>query len=80
LLEYEIPKYDGDLGAPNVFTDLPAATMERKIDLVFRHHPSQAHRQWFSPEVFRGLARVRSMEFVATEGLAEAFYCRKATF
>jgi LmbE family N-acetylglucosaminyl deacetylase len=80
ILEYEIPKFDGDLGVPNLFADLPAATLERKIELVLQHYPSQAHRQWFSPDVFRGLARIRGMECVAREGLAEGFYCRKATF
>jgi LmbE family N-acetylglucosaminyl deacetylase len=77
VLEYEIPKYDGDLGAPNFFAALPAATLERKIELVRQAFPSQASKPWFTPEVFRGLARLRGMECVAPEGMAEAFYARK---
>ena len=78
ILEYEVPKYDGDLGSPNLFVALPAATLERKIELVLRGFPSQAGKAWFTPEVFRALPRLRGMECVAPEGLAEAFYCRKA--
>jgi LmbE family N-acetylglucosaminyl deacetylase len=80
ILEYEIPKFDGDLGAPNFFAHLPAAVVERKIDLLLQHYPSQSSRQWFSPDVFRGLARIRGMECAAPEGLAEGFHCRKAVF
>jgi LmbE family N-acetylglucosaminyl deacetylase len=78
ILEYEIPKYDGDMGSPNLFATLPAATLERKIELVVRGFPTQAGKPWFTPDVFRALARLRGMECVAPEGLAEAFYCRKA--
>jgi LmbE family N-acetylglucosaminyl deacetylase len=80
ILEYEIPKYDGDFGSPNFFSPLPASLLERKIDLVMKAFPTQAGKPWFTPELFRGVARVRGMECVAPEGLAEAFYCRKATF
>ena len=80
ILEYEIPKYDGDLGAPNLFAPLPAAVLERKIALLLRHFSSQSGKAWFTPELFRALPRIRGMECVAAEGLAEAFYCRKATF
>jgi len=78
ILEYEIPKYDGDLGVPNFFAPLPAATLERKIALVLQHFPTQAGRPWFTADLFRALARIRGMECVAPEGVAEAFYCRKA--
>ncbi len=80
ILEYEIPKYDGDFGSPNLFSAIPAATLERKISLVLQHFGSQAGKQWFDPELFRAVARLRGMECGAPEGLAEAFYCRKATF
>ena len=80
ILEYEIPKFDGDFGTPNFFSPLPAATLERKIELVVRHFASQAGKQWFAPELFRAVARIRGMECVAPEALAEAFYCRKAVF
>jgi LmbE family N-acetylglucosaminyl deacetylase len=78
VLEYEIPKYDGDLGAPNTFAPLTAARLERKIELLLHHFPTQRGKQWFAPELFRALPRIRGMECVAPEGLAEAFYCRKA--
>jgi LmbE family N-acetylglucosaminyl deacetylase len=80
ILEYEIPKYDGDLGVPSFFSWLPAATLERKIALVLEHFRTQAGKPWFTAELFRAVARVRGMECVAPEGLAEAFYCRKAVF
>jgi LmbE family N-acetylglucosaminyl deacetylase len=80
ILEYEIPKFDGDFGTPNFFSALPAATLERKIALLFRHFASQAGKQWFAAELFRGVSRIRGMECVAPESYAEAFYCRKAIF
>jgi LmbE family N-acetylglucosaminyl deacetylase len=80
VLEYEIPKYDGDLGSPNLFSALPPALLDRKIALVLEHFRSQAGKPWFDPTLFRGLARIRGMECAAAEGLAEAFYCRKAIF
>lgn len=80
ILEYEIPKYDGDLGSPNLFSPLVADTLERKIGLIVEAFPTQVGRPWFTPDLFRAVARVRGMECVAPDGLAEAFYCRKATF
>jgi len=80
ILEYEIPKFDGDFGSPNFFSALPAAALERKIALVLRHFATQAGRQWFSADLFRAVARIRGMECVAPEAFAEAFYCRKAVF
>lgn len=78
ILEYEIPKYDGDFGSPNLFSALPAAIVERKIALLQKHFPSQAGKPWFTPDLFRAVARLRGMECAAP--LAEAFYCRKALF
>jgi len=80
ILEYEIPKYDGDFGSPNVFATLPAATLERKIALLLEHFPTQAGKPWFTEDLFRAVARIRGMESVAPERYAEAFYCRKAVF
>jgi len=80
VLEYEIPKYDGDLGAPNLFSPLAAATVDRKIELVLAGFPTQAGKPWFTADLFRAVARIRGMECAAPEGLAEAFYCRKAVF
>ncbi len=80
ILEYEIPKFDGDLGVPNLFAPLSRATLERKIALLVEHFPSQREKAWFQPDLFRALPRLRGMECVAPEGLAEAFHCRKAIF
>ena len=80
ILEYEIPKYDGDFGSPNFFAPLPAATLDRKIDLLLGHFPSQVGRHWFTADLFRAVARIRGMECNAPDGFAEAFYARKARF
>jgi LmbE family N-acetylglucosaminyl deacetylase len=80
IWEYEIPKYDGDFGSPNFFASLPAATLERKIELVLKHFTTQASRSWFTADLFRAAARIRGMESAAPEGHAEGFYCRKARF
>ena len=78
ILEYEIPKWDGDLGQPNVYMPLTAAVLERKIELLHRHFGTQRSKQWFDAETFRGLARLRGMECRAPERYAEAFVVRKA--
>jgi LmbE family N-acetylglucosaminyl deacetylase len=80
ILEYEIPKFDGDIGSPNFFSALSHATLQRKIDLVLQHFASQAGKQWFTADLFQAMARIRGMECVAPESVAEAFYCRKAVF
>jgi LmbE family N-acetylglucosaminyl deacetylase len=80
ILEYEVPKYDGDLGSPNVFAPLPRAMLERKIDLILEHFGSQAGRQWFTRDLLQALPRIRGMECVAPDQVAEAFYARKVVF
>jgi LmbE family N-acetylglucosaminyl deacetylase len=74
ILEYEIPKYDGDLGSPNVFVALDDSTARRKVDGIVQHFPSQRHRDWFDPETFRALLRLRGMEANAPGRFAEGFY------
>jgi LmbE family N-acetylglucosaminyl deacetylase len=78
ILEYEIPKWDGDLAQANAYMALPAAVMERKIALLLEHFGTQRSKDWFDPETFRGLARLRGMECRAPERYAEAFVVRKA--
>jgi LmbE family N-acetylglucosaminyl deacetylase len=80
ILEYEIPKYDGDFGTPNFFAPLPAAVLEKKIEFLLASFPSQSTKSWFSPDLFRAVARIRGMECNAPERMAEAFYCRKGVF
>jgi LmbE family N-acetylglucosaminyl deacetylase len=77
VLEYEIPKWDGDLGQPNVYRAIPAATFDRKVELLLASFPSQAGRDWFADQTFRALARLRGIECRAPEGYAEAFTGRK---
>ena len=77
ILEYEIPKVDGDLGRPNVFVPLSAELVEEKLSLLERFFPSQAGRHWFDRETFLGLMRLRGMECVAPDRYAEAFTARK---
>jgi len=77
ILEYEIPKYDGDLGSPNLFVPLTEATTRKKIDHVMRYFKSQRNKQWFTKETFLSLLRLRGIECNSASGYAEAFYCRK---
>lgn len=77
ILEYEVPKWDGDMGQPNVYVPMAADTLQRKIDLLIKHFGSQRSKHWFDDETFRGLARLRGMECRAPERYAEAFFARK---
>jgi LmbE family N-acetylglucosaminyl deacetylase len=77
ILEYEIPKWDGDMGQPNLYMPISANALQRKIDLLGCHFRSQRSKQWFDAEIFRGLARLRGMECRAQERYAEAFFARK---
>jgi len=77
ILEYEIPKYDGDLGRPNLFMPLAADVVEQKLALLEQHFLTQAGKHWFDRELFLGLMRLRGMETAAPERYAEAFTCRK---
>jgi LmbE family N-acetylglucosaminyl deacetylase len=77
ILEYEIPKWDGDLLPPNVFVPLSGPIMQHKIQLLMRHFGTQRSKHWFDEETFRGLARLRGLECNAPERYAEAFHGRK---
>jgi LmbE family N-acetylglucosaminyl deacetylase len=77
LLEYEIPKYDGDLGRPNFYAPLTEQVAQRKVDTLMACFASQRGRHWFKPDLFMALMRLRGMECNAPSGLAEAFYVRK---
>jgi len=77
ILEYEVPKYDGDLGAPNVFVPLDEADCRQKIEHLVTHFKSQQTRRWFSEDLFLSLLRLRGMECNAPARFAEGFYCRK---
>ena len=75
ILEYEIPKYDGDFGAPNIFVPLTDELAQKKAAHVFESFPSQSDKHWFSEETFLALMRLRGVECASR--YAEAFYCRK---
>ncbi|WP_207482587.1 PIG-L deacetylase family protein [Arenibaculum pallidiluteum] len=77
ILEYEIPKWDGDLGRPNMYMPVSARLLERKIRLLEGIYGTQRAKDWFDGETFRGLARLRGMECRAPERYAEAFTLRK---
>jgi LmbE family N-acetylglucosaminyl deacetylase len=77
LLEYEIPKYDGDLGVPNFFVPITKSICTQKIKYILNYFPSQHENQWFSKDTFQSLLRLRGIESNAREKYAEAYYCRK---
>jgi len=77
ILEYEILKYDGDLGTPNLYIPLSKEIARRKISLLTKHFRSQARKHWFTQEAFLSLMRIRGIECAARECYAEAYYGRK---
>ncbi len=77
ILEYEIPKYEGDLGTPNFFVPLSSEISDQKVKHLMQHFTSQQQRTWFTAETFKSLMRLRGVECNAPENYAEAFYCRK---
>ena len=77
ILEYEIPKYEGDLGRPNLYVPLESAVARHKVDLLEHHFGSQRNRRWFRRATFDGLMAVRAVECAAESGAAEAFHARK---
>jgi LmbE family N-acetylglucosaminyl deacetylase len=76
ILEYEIPKFDGDLGTPNFYVPLSEEHVRTKLELLSRHFATQRGKHWFEDNTFLGLMRLRGMECHAA-GHAEGFYCRK---
>lgn len=77
ILEYEIPKFDGDLGSPNFFVHLDAILCRTKTRKIIKYFKSQQDKQWFTEDTFQSLSRLRGVESNAPERFAEAFYCRK---
>jgi len=80
ILEYEIPKYDGDLSVPNTYFPLSDSEVDKKIHLILDSFPSQKTKEWFSEETFRAILRIRGIESNSPSKYAEAFYCRKLVF
>jgi LmbE family N-acetylglucosaminyl deacetylase len=80
ILEYEIPKYDGGLGSPNLFVHLSEEVCVKKIKYLVENFQSQRSHQWFTEDTFRAILRLRGVESNAPEKYAEAFYCRKIVY
>ncbi len=78
ILEYEIPKYDGDLGQPNLFVPLESELCDKKVRYILDTFQSQQSKRWFRRDTFFALMRLRGMECNAPSGYAEAFHIRKA--
>jgi LmbE family N-acetylglucosaminyl deacetylase len=77
ILEYEVPKYDGDLGPQNIYVEIDEALARRKCELLLAGFPSQAAKPWFTEETFRSLLRLRGIEARSSSGYAEGFTARK---
>jgi LmbE family N-acetylglucosaminyl deacetylase len=77
ILEYEILKYDGDLGSPNLFVHLDEVICQKKIRLIMECFKSQRNKDWFSPDAFLSMLRIRGIECKTRDKYAEGFYCRK---
>ncbi len=77
ILEYEIPKYDGDIGQPSVFVPLTDDVCQKKVRYIVETFQSQHAKRWFTESTFLALMRLRGMECNAPSGYAEAFYSRK---
>jgi LmbE family N-acetylglucosaminyl deacetylase len=80
ILEYEILKYDGDLGQPNLFVPLSKELCASKIELLLKHFKTQSTKHWFTSDTFEAMHRIRGIECASGTGRAEAFYCRKLVF
>ena len=80
ILEYEVPKYDGDMGAPNFFMPLSREICDQKVAGILEGFASQRDHYWFTDDTFRSLLRLRGVEARSGTGFAEAFYARKAIF
>jgi hypothetical protein len=79
ILEYEVPKYDADLGSPNIYVPLDGAAANKKIRFITKNFVSQTKNHWFTEETFRAVMRLRGVESNAPSGYAEGFHGRKLT-
>ena len=80
IWEYEIPKYDGDLGSPNILVHLSRDIKQKKVKHLTNHFQTQNNKQWFTEETFNAILRIRGIESNAPEQYAEGFYSRKIIF
>lgn len=80
ILEYEIPKFDGDMGAPNFFVHLDASVCRKKVNYLMKYFETQRERRWFTQDLFYSTFRIRGMESNSPTKYAEGFYSRKTVF
>jgi LmbE family N-acetylglucosaminyl deacetylase len=80
ILEYEVPKYDGDMSTPNIYVTITELGAKRKIHLIIDSFLSQKEKEWFKEETFRAILRIRGIESNSPSKYAEGFYCRKLVF
>ena len=80
ILEYEIIKFDGDLGRPNFYINLDEKICQKKIDIVINTFKTQENKKWFSSDAFMSMMRLRGIETNSDQRYAEAFYGRKINF
>jgi LmbE family N-acetylglucosaminyl deacetylase len=80
ILEYEIPKFEGDLGNPNVFVHLNESCVDRKINYLFEAFQTQKEKLWFDEDTFRSILRIRGVESNSKSRYAEAFYGKKIVY
>jgi LmbE family N-acetylglucosaminyl deacetylase len=78
IVEYEVPKYDGDLDSTNAYIPVTEESAKAKATALMKFFGTQSNKHWFSEELFLGLMRIRGMECCAPSGYAEGFYTRKA--
>jgi LmbE family N-acetylglucosaminyl deacetylase len=80
VLEYEVPKWDGGLGQPNVYVPIAAKDARGKVDALLKAHASQTHKDWYTRDTFMAMLRLRGVECGSPSGYAEAFHGRKLRF
>jgi LmbE family N-acetylglucosaminyl deacetylase len=80
IWEFEIPKYDADLGTPNLYVNLDKSIVQEKLDYICKVFRTQQEKKWFDEETFRSILRIRGLESNSASKFAEAFYCRKMVF
>jgi LmbE family N-acetylglucosaminyl deacetylase len=80
ILEYEIPKYDGDLVTPNFYVYLHESFVQKKIDLIWNNFQTQKEKKWFSKDTFKSIMRIRGLESNSPSSYAEAFHCKKICY
>jgi len=80
ILEYEIVKYDGDIGSPNFFVHLSDSICRKKVQNIVKCFASQKHKNWFTEDAFLSILRLRGLESNAPHRYAEGYYCRKIVY